>query len=117
MITDLPTGVGNIKRAPQEHALIVLFSTAISNLVSGYIVTVNPFTEGSKVLFRDNFSFNRDIVELFQSFQSSASILDPAANPTLFQSTLIMIIEVGTYTQMSFRLLKSLAGCSRARYN
>ncbi|KAN0136112.1 hypothetical protein V8E53_005972 [Lactarius tabidus] len=70
-------GAGNIERTPQEHTHLLLFSTAISNLV----------------LFRNNFSFNRDKGELFRWFQSSASILDPAANPTLFQSTLVMIID------------------------
>ncbi|KAH9965565.1 hypothetical protein BGW80DRAFT_1345251 [Lactifluus volemus] len=70
-------GVDSIERSPQEDALLVLFNTAISNLV----------------LFRNNFAFSRDISGLFQSFQSSASVLDPAANPTLFQSTLVIIIK------------------------
>jgi hypothetical protein len=30
---------------------------------------------------------------MFQSFQSSATILDPEANPTLFNSTLVIIIK------------------------
>ncbi|KAH8979281.1 hypothetical protein EDB92DRAFT_1980226 [Lactarius akahatsu] len=70
-------GVDSIERSPQEDTLLVLFNTAISNLV----------------LFRNNFAFGRDISGLFQSFQSSASVLDPAANPTLFQSTLVIIIK------------------------
>ncbi|KAH8989293.1 hypothetical protein EDB92DRAFT_2003816 [Lactarius akahatsu] len=70
-------GVDSVERSPQEDMLLVLFNTAISNLV----------------LFRNNFAFSRDISGLFQSFQSSASILDPAANPTLFQSTLVIIIK------------------------
>ncbi|KAI0302864.1 hypothetical protein B0F90DRAFT_1816439 [Multifurca ochricompacta] len=70
-------GVDSIERSPQEDALLVLFNTAISNLV----------------LFRNNFAFSRDISGLFQSFQSSASVLDPAANPSLFQSTLVIIIK------------------------
>ena len=38
-VTDyLIPGVGNIKRTPQEDTLLVLFCTAISNLVSGYLV-------------------------------------------------------------------------------
>ncbi|KAA1477853.1 hypothetical protein DENSPDRAFT_787266 [Dentipellis sp. KUC8613] len=70
-------GVHSIERSAQEDTFLVLFNTAISNLV----------------LFRNNFALSRDITGLFQSFQSSASILDPAANPTLFQSTLLIIIK------------------------
>ncbi|KAI9442153.1 hypothetical protein H4582DRAFT_2118412 [Lactarius indigo] len=70
-------GVDSIERSLQEDMLLVLFNTAISNLV----------------LFRNNFAFSRDISGLFQSFQSSASVLDPAANPSLFQSTLVIIIK------------------------
>ncbi|KAF8267057.1 hypothetical protein EI94DRAFT_1731643 [Lactarius quietus] len=70
-------GVDSIERSPQEDTLLVLFNTAISNLV----------------LFRNNFAFSRDISGLFQSFQSSVSVLDPTVNPTLFQSTLVIIIK------------------------
>ncbi|KXN92377.1 hypothetical protein AN958_06995 [Leucoagaricus sp. SymC.cos] len=70
-------GVHSIERSPQEDALLVLFNTAISNLV----------------LFRNNFALSRDIADLFQSFQASSVILDPAANPSLFQSTLVIIIK------------------------
>ncbi|KAH9047539.1 hypothetical protein EDB83DRAFT_2267127 [Lactarius deliciosus] len=70
-------GVNSVERSLQEDTLLVLFNTAISNLV----------------LFRNNFAFSRDISGLFQSFQSSASVLDPATNPSLFQSTLVIIIK------------------------
>ncbi|OBZ77080.1 hypothetical protein A0H81_03826 [Grifola frondosa] len=70
-------GVHSIERSAQEDTLLVLFNTAISNLV----------------LFRNNFALSRDITGLFQSFQSSASVLDPEANPSLFQSTLVIIIK------------------------
>lgn len=70
-------GVDSVEQSPQEDALLVLFNTAISNFV----------------LFRNNFAFSRDISGLFQSFQSSSSVLDPKANPTLFQSTLVIIIK------------------------
>ncbi|KAI6035782.1 hypothetical protein EDC04DRAFT_2880315 [Pisolithus marmoratus] len=70
-------GVHSIERSAQEDMLLVLFNTAISNLV----------------LFRNNFALSRDIAGLFQSFQSSATVLDPAANPSLFQSTLVIIIK------------------------
>ncbi|KDQ06301.1 hypothetical protein BOTBODRAFT_60673 [Botryobasidium botryosum FD-172 SS1] len=70
-------GVHSIERSAQEDTLLVLFNAAISNLV----------------LFRNNFVLSRDIAGLFASFQSSSSVLDPAENPTLFQSTLAIIIK------------------------
>ncbi|SJL03909.1 uncharacterized protein ARMOST_07266 [Armillaria ostoyae] len=70
-------GVHSIERSIQEDTLLVLFNTAISNLV----------------LFRNNFALSRDITGLFQSFQSSSTVLDPAANPSLFQSTLVIVIK------------------------
>jgi hypothetical protein len=49
-----------------------------------------------QVLFRNNLALSRDITitGLFQSFQSSSTVLDPKANPPLFQSTLIIPIKV-----------------------
>ncbi|KAF8548149.1 hypothetical protein OG21DRAFT_1501183 [Imleria badia] len=70
-------GVHSIERSAQEDTLLVLFNTAVSNLV----------------LFRNNFALSRDITGLFQSFQSSSAVLDPKANPSLFQSTLAIIIK------------------------
>ncbi|THH11647.1 hypothetical protein EW145_g510 [Phellinidium pouzarii] len=70
-------GVHSIERSAQEDNLLVLFNAAISNLV----------------LFRNNFTLSKDITDLFQSFQASASVLDPEANPTLFQSTQVIIIK------------------------
>ncbi|KAG8792428.1 Vacuolar protein sorting-associated protein 13A [Ceratobasidium sp. 428] len=70
-------GVHSIERSAQEDALLVLFNTAISNLV----------------LFRNNFALSRDIAGLFTSFQSSAMVLDPNANRSLFNSTLAIIIK------------------------
>ncbi|KAN0134237.1 hypothetical protein V8E53_008009, partial [Lactarius tabidus] len=70
-------GVRSLERSAQEDTLLVLFNTAISNLV----------------LFRNNFALSRDISGLFQSFQSSSSVLDLASNPSLFQSTLVVIIK------------------------
>ncbi|KZT12556.1 uncharacterized protein LAESUDRAFT_753628 [Laetiporus sulphureus 93-53] len=70
-------GVHSIERSVQEDTLLVLFSTAISNLV----------------LFRHNFALSRDMAGLFKSVQSSSSVLDPAANPSLFQSALVIIIK------------------------
>ncbi|KAF8840150.1 hypothetical protein BDN67DRAFT_904164 [Paxillus ammoniavirescens] len=70
-------GVHSIERSAQEDTLLVLFNTAISNLV----------------LFRNNFALTRDIAGLFQSFQSSSTVLDPGENPSLFNSTLMIIIK------------------------
>ncbi|KAI9455078.1 hypothetical protein BJY52DRAFT_1122217 [Lactarius psammicola] len=72
-------GVHSLERSAQEDTLLVLFNTALSNLV----------------LFRNNFALSRDITGLFQSFQSSTSILDPVSNPSLFQSKLLVIIKAG----------------------
>ncbi|TFK93593.1 hypothetical protein K466DRAFT_91996 [Polyporus arcularius HHB13444] len=70
-------GVHSMERSVQEDTLLVLFNTAISNLV----------------LFRNNYAMSRDIAGLFHSFQSSASVLNPEANPMLFQSALMIIIK------------------------
>ncbi|QRW13380.1 E3 ubiquitin-protein ligase TRIP12 [Ceratobasidium sp. AG-Ba] len=70
-------GVHSIERSAQEDALLVLFNTAVSNMV----------------LFRNNFALSRDIAGLFTSFQSSAMVLDPNANKGLFNSTLAIIIK------------------------
>lgn len=66
---------------PGKHCLLSLLLTRIENLCL-------------KVLFRNNFALSRDITGLFQSFQSSSTVLDPAANPSLFRSTLVIIIKV-----------------------
>ncbi|KAG1848095.1 hypothetical protein DFJ58DRAFT_729994 [Suillus subalutaceus] len=70
-------GTSNQASLRIKDTLLVLFNTAISNLV----------------LFRNNFALSRNITGLFHSFQSSATVLDPAANPNLFQSTLVIIIK------------------------
>ncbi|KIM24854.1 hypothetical protein M408DRAFT_26650 [Serendipita vermifera MAFF 305830] len=70
-------GVHSIERSAQEDTLLVLLNTAISNFV----------------LFRNNFAMSRDIAELFTSFQSCTTILDPASNPKLFQSNLVIIVK------------------------
>lgn len=70
-------GVHSIERSAQEDTLLVLLNSAISNFV----------------LFRNNFAISRDIAGLFTSFQSCTTVLDPAANPQLFNSTLGIIIK------------------------
>ncbi|KAG8783755.1 hypothetical protein FRC15_004586 [Serendipita sp. 397] len=70
-------GVHSIERSAQEDTLLVLLNAAISNFV----------------LFRNNFALSRDIAGLFTSFQSCTKVLDPAANPSLFHSTLGIIIK------------------------
>ena len=92
-------GVDSVERSLQEDTLLVLFNTAISNLVRCLYPDLDYPSQSQKVLFRNNFAFSRDISGLFQSFQSSASVLDPAANPSLFQSTLVIIIKVGSQKQ------------------
>jgi hypothetical protein len=94
-IYDQSLGVDSVERSLQEDTLLVLFNTAISNLVRCLYLDLDYLSQSQKVLFRNNFAFSRDISGLFQSFQSSASVLDPAANPSLFQSTLVIIIKVG----------------------
>jgi hypothetical protein len=95
-IYDQILGVDSVERSLQEDTLLVLFNTAISNLVRCLYPDLDYRSRSRKVLFRNNFAFSRDIGGLFQSFQSSASVLDPAANPSLFQSTLVIIIKVRT---------------------
>jgi hypothetical protein len=92
----------------------VLFNAAISNLVSNilmgrWITLKSPL----KVLFRNNFALSRDITGLFQSFQSSSTVLDPSANPSLFQSTLVIIIKVRDCSQREVYYLKLAIGCRR----
>jgi len=87
-------GVHSIERSTQEDTLLVLFNTAISNLVCLHrSMTRTSLTSIPQVLFRNNFALSRDITGLFQSFQSSSTVLDPIANPSLFQSTLMIIIK------------------------
>lgn len=79
----------------QEDSLLVLFNTAISNLVGVLSYLLRSISDQAvQVLFRNNFVMSRDITSLFQSFQSSAMVLDPAANPSLFNSTLVIIVRV-----------------------
>ncbi|KAH9959519.1 hypothetical protein BJV74DRAFT_984284 [Russula compacta] len=70
-------GVHSPEYSAQEDTLLILFNTAISNLV----------------LFHNNFSLSRDITGLIQPFQSSSGVMDPTSNPSLFRSTLIVIIK------------------------
>ncbi|KAI0250862.1 hypothetical protein BJV78DRAFT_1127282, partial [Lactifluus subvellereus] len=70
-------GIHSLERSSQEDALLVLFSTAISNLV----------------LFQSNLALSRDIAGPFQAFRSCSSMWDPASNPSLFQSTLLVTIK------------------------
>lgn len=87
----------SIERSAQEDALLVLFNTAISNLVrqrSGFMSYALLTEVYVQVLFRNNFALSRDVSGLFKSFQSSATVLDPAANPDLFRSMLVIVIKV-----------------------
>jgi hypothetical protein len=88
------TGVHSIERSAQEDTLLVLFNTAISNLASDFVFGFGFVFMFAQVLFRNNFALSRDITGLFQSFQSSSTVLDPASNPDLFRSILTIIIKV-----------------------
>ncbi|CUA71759.1 Cadherin-23 [Rhizoctonia solani] len=70
-------GLQSTERSPQEDMLLVLFNTAISNLI----------------LFRNNFAVSRNVRALFTGFELSAGTFDPNLNPGLFQSTLATIIK------------------------
>jgi len=95
---------GNCFRCPQHrtfgsgrHASSFI---QYRNIESGTLyrslqIGVNQSRQTFQVLFRNNFALSRDITGLFQSFQSSSTVFDPAANPTLFRSTLVIIIKAG----------------------
>ncbi|KAH9054520.1 hypothetical protein EDB87DRAFT_1701985 [Lactarius vividus] len=89
---------------PTDEALIVALD------FEGWVdsIELSPQEDTLLVLFRNNFAFNRDISGLFQSFQSSASFLDPVANLTLFQSTLVIIIKESIWTLLPSYHLTSL---------
>ncbi|KAK9764513.1 hypothetical protein K7432_007905 [Basidiobolus ranarum] len=70
-------GLKSIERTPQEDVLMNLFNAAISNLI----------------LFKNDFAIGRDIHDLFQRFQSGATIFDPAQNPSLFHSHMVIVIR------------------------
>ena len=102
-------------RLAQSNIYMLQVSTALSDqhrrtLYSFYSIRRSPTwsvaTRASlswlcadimQVLLRNNFAMSRDITGLFQSFQSSSTVLDPEANPSLFQSTLVIIIKVGSH--------------------
>ena len=109
-------GVHSIERSAQEDTLLVLFNTALSNLVikfSGSRITLVMLIRLHQVLFRNNFAMSRDIAGLFQSFQSSSTILDPAKNPTLFKSTLVIIIKVRSVLPPQSVVSHIKIGCCR----
>ncbi|KAG8938850.1 hypothetical protein FRC04_007415 [Tulasnella sp. 424] len=70
-------GVHSIERTPQEDMLLVLFNTALSNLV----------------IFRNNFVLSRDVANMFTSFQASTQLFNPATNPRLFKGLLSIVIK------------------------
>ena len=87
----------SVEHSAQEDTLLVLFNTAISNMVGNQ--TCIPFLSKEadcmfQILFRNNFAISRNIAGLFQSFQSLSTVLDPVAHPSLFQSLLVIIIKV-----------------------
>ncbi|KIO19084.1 hypothetical protein M407DRAFT_44020, partial [Tulasnella calospora MUT 4182] len=59
---------------PQEDMLLVLFNTALSNLI----------------IFRNNFALSRDVANIFQA---STHLFDPKSNPKLFKGLLAIVIK------------------------
>ncbi|KAG8915782.1 hypothetical protein FRC00_014369 [Tulasnella sp. 408] len=70
-------GVHSLERTAQEDMLLVLFNAAISNLI----------------MFRNNFALNRNVANMFTSFQASTRLFDPQNNPNLFKGLLAIIIK------------------------
>ena len=58
-------GVRSIERTAQEDTLLVLFNTAISNMVCAGLFHVPLFSLAFQILFRNNFALSRDIAGLF----------------------------------------------------
>ncbi|KAG8897412.1 hypothetical protein FRC00_004306, partial [Tulasnella sp. 408] len=69
--------MGNLERTAQEDMLLVLFNTALSNLI----------------IFRNNFALSRDVANMFTSFQASTHLFDPSANQKLFKGLLAIVIK------------------------
>ncbi|KAG8823849.1 hypothetical protein FRC17_009237 [Serendipita sp. 399] len=87
-----------------NHFMDTSFAGSAMRCTEGVWLSVTPtrdtlfaFTQSKevpkKVLFRNNFALSRDIAELFTSFQSCTTILDPTSNPNLFQSLLIIVVK------------------------
>ncbi|TFY78519.1 hypothetical protein EWM64_g5492, partial [Hericium alpestre] len=68
-----------------NHLVDTSFAGSAMRTTEGVWMSVTPTDEALIVAL--------DFEGLFQSFQSSSSVLDPAANPSLFQSTLVIIIK------------------------
>lgn len=102
--------------------LLVLFNAAISNLVRPWDIPALDLVISS-LSYRSYFAttslclgispthsryipseINWPSLTCNQSFQSSTKVLDPATNPSLFQSTLAIIIKV--YLCISFTQLQ-----------
>ncbi|KAG8899893.1 hypothetical protein FRC00_000733 [Tulasnella sp. 408] len=81
-------GVHSIERTAQEDMLLVLFNTALSNLV----------------IFRNNFALSRDVANMFTSFQASTHLFDPSANQRLFKGLLAIVIKSREFYALFGRL-------------
>ncbi|GBB95541.1 hypothetical protein RclHR1_02560001, partial [Rhizophagus clarus] len=68
-------GLKSLERTPQEDMFLTLFNTVISNLI----------------LFKNQFTMNRDISTMFQKFQDGAKLFE--SDPKLFQAILCIIIK------------------------
>ncbi|CAI2191699.1 11574_t:CDS:10, partial [Funneliformis geosporum] len=68
-------GLNSLERSAQEDLFLTLFNTIISNLI----------------LFKNQFTVNRDISSMFQRFQDGAMLFE--SDPKLFQAKLCVIIK------------------------
>ncbi|CAB4409770.1 unnamed protein product [Rhizophagus irregularis] len=68
-------GLKSLERTPQEDMFLTIFNTIVSNLI----------------LFKNQFTINRDISTMFQKFQDGAKLFE--SDPKLFQARLCIIIK------------------------
>ncbi|CAB4409772.1 unnamed protein product [Rhizophagus irregularis] len=68
-------GLKSLERTPQEDMFLALFNTVVSNLI----------------LFKNQFTINRDISTMFQKFQDGAKLFE--SDPKIFQARLCVIIK------------------------
>ncbi|PVF98805.1 hypothetical protein CPB86DRAFT_757922 [Serendipita vermifera] len=70
-------GINSVERSKQEDMLLLLFQTALSNLI----------------LLRTQTSMSRALTKILTSFHNTTKALDPKANPDLFNSSLVFVVR------------------------
>ncbi|CAB5390546.1 unnamed protein product [Rhizophagus irregularis] len=68
-------GLKSLERTPQEDMFLMLFNTVVSSLI----------------LFKNQFTINRDVSTMFQKFQDGAKLFE--SDPEIFQARLWIIIK------------------------